>query len=295
MNKYLSSIGFGEIHGPKIVHSIIEHVERTADYKEQIMDKEQRGIVQYRKRYVDGLGILSNWSVEGDWKQRESYMPYLVSPLVQLYCKVNVEPTMDGNGFYCEVEDPRIGISVIFRLINFMDYIKCGKKIGSKPHQVSLSALSIFGMIILGVKKEDDHDEKRMENIKRHHKMLQDARNGNHDAAELLAREDYEKYQSLSIRIVQEDLYSLVESCFMPQGMSSDGYYIVGDIVRYRKVENEISKESIYVLTVDYNAVLMDIAINESDLLGEPEVGRRFKGEIWLQGIVQFHDERDRQ
>jgi hypothetical protein len=34
--------------------------------------------------------------------------------------------------------------------------------------------------------------------------------------------------------------------------------------------------------------MLMAIAINEKDLLGTPAPGRRFKGEIWLQGNVIF-------
>jgi len=32
----------------------------------------------------------------------------------------------------------------------------------------------------------------------------------------------------------------------------------------------------------------MDICVNAKDLLGKPEVGRRFKGVIWLQGNVDF-------
>jgi len=30
--------------------------------------------------------------------------------------------------------------------------------------------------------------------------------------------------------------------------------------------------------------MMLDLAINDKDLTGEPEAGRRFKGSIWLQG-----------
>jgi len=30
------------------------------------------------------------------------------------------------------------------------------------------------------------------------------------------------------------------------------------------------------------------IAVNSMDLIGEPAVGRRFKGQIWMQGNVAF-------
>ena len=35
------------------------------------------------------------------------------------------------------------------------------------------------------------------------------------------------------------------------------------------------------------NDVPIDICINEKDLFGVPEVGRRFKGQIWLQGLLE--------
>ena len=34
----------------------------------------------------------------------------------------------------------------------------------------------------------------------------------------------------------------------------------------------------------------MTVAINQAHLLGEPAVGRRFKGQIWLQGSVKFNN-----
>ncbi|MBQ9512087.1 MAG: DUF3881 family protein, partial [Lachnospiraceae bacterium] len=33
-----------------------------------------------------------------------------------------------------------------------------------------------------------------------------------------------------------------------------------------------------------------DLCVNTQDLTGEPKKGRRFKGNIWLQGGVNFVD-----
>ena len=41
-------------------------------------------------------------------------------------------------------------------------------------------------------------------------------------------------------------------------------------------------------MTIECNDLLMDVCINKEDLYGEPEVGRRFKGVIWLQGMIHF-------
>ena len=43
-------------------------------------------------------------------------------------------------------------------------------------------------------------------------------------------------------------------------------------------------------MTISCNDLVFDICINAEDLIGQPEVGRRFKGVIWMQGIINFPD-----
>ena len=59
----------------------------------------------------------------------------------------------------------------------------------------------------------------------------------------------------------------------------TDGILATVEIIR-----NQITGEGVYLLTLNYNDVLISLAINEMDLEGEPQPGRRFKGNIWLQG-----------
>ena len=51
---------------------------------------------------------------------------------------------------------------------------------------------------------------------------------------------------------------------------------------------NYITDEEIYVMTLNLNDLKFEICINKNDVLGEPMVGRRFKGTIILQGKVEF-------
>ena len=74
----------------------------------------------------------------------------------------------------------------------------------------------------------------------------------------------------------------------MPYGIESDQYSIMGQILDIKVVSNELSKEKIFVMRVNSNDLLFDICINEKDLYGIPEVGRRFKGNIWMQGKINF-------
>ena len=36
--------------------------------------------------------------------------------------------------------------------------------------------------------------------------------------------------------------------------------------------------------------MIFDVCINSEDLMGEPAVGRRFKGVIWMQGNINYED-----
>ena len=76
----------------------------------------------------------------------------------------------------------------------------------------------------------------------------------------------------------------------MPYGVECDQYSVLGEIKDCRKVANRITGEECYILTVNSNDLLFDVCINTKDLYGEPEVGRRFKGSIWMQGYVNYPD-----
>jgi hypothetical protein len=72
----------------------------------------------------------------------------------------------------------------------------------------------------------------------------------------------------------------------MPYGVECDQYSILGEILECEKVTNNVSGENIWKFVLNVNDLVMDVCINELDLLGEPAVGRRFKGVIWMQGMV---------
>ena len=62
----------------------------------------------------------------------------------------------------------------------------------------------------------------------------------------------------------------------------------MGEIVEQMETVNESTGEKLYQLTIECNGVQFDVCINKKDLMGQPEIGRRFKGIIWLQGNLNF-------
>ena len=62
----------------------------------------------------------------------------------------------------------------------------------------------------------------------------------------------------------------------------------MGEILSVKEAENLVTKEKLYQLRLDVNELQFDICVPQKEVLGEPEIGRRFKGNIWLQGEINF-------
>ena len=62
----------------------------------------------------------------------------------------------------------------------------------------------------------------------------------------------------------------------------------MGDILSVEEVYNQLTGEKLYQIQIECNDVLIDLCMNAEDLLGEPAVGRRFRGNIWLQGHLDY-------
>ena len=50
---------------------------------------------------------------------------------------------------------------------------------------------------------------------------------------------------------MKEDLYSIIDSCFMPCGVECDQYYIIGEIKEVEKIRNIYTKEEIYRMKIE--------------------------------------------
>lgn len=67
---------------------------------------------------------------------------------------------------------------------------------------------------------------------------------------ETLTIEDIDLYSQVSRRAMKEDLYSIVDSSFMPCGIECDQYSIIGEITGIETKENRVSGELVYDLTI---------------------------------------------
>jgi hypothetical protein len=136
-------------------------------------------------------------------------------------------------------------------------------------------------------KNEADEQELKKRRSSREN-LLRRARTGDEKAIENMAIEDMDTFSLLRKKAQTEDVYSLVDSYFMPTGIECDEYSVLGEIKDVSEDINAITGIELWVLDVVADDVYLNICIRKDDLMGEPEIGRRFKGSIWMQGYVEF-------
>lgn len=292
MHKYLRAIGFSQYIRKKDIRDLLSLVKREPGFILNLGEQEEKyGLIG--KSFGDGFGIrmFGEYDPEGEL-QEEYYFPYVESDIISSKENCSVERHSDRMAFGGIIDDPAMGISLIFYLNNGLEYVyKQRQSRHPLPlNGVSLNGLCISGKILLPMRKTEKEKEKLKAAARKRGSLLEAAKNGDEEAMESLAVEDMNIFQNVSRRIAREDVYSIVDTCFMPYGLESDQYAVVGEIHRIEKLKNEFTGEECWRLTMECNNLMLTVTVNAVDLLGEPAVGRRFKGDIWLQGKALFEN-----
>lgn len=293
MHKYLRAIGFSQIKNRKQLQVLITECIRSAKQRDYISLPEQEDFVfmECCKEFADGIGI----AVRGEFDENNNYIydyyyPYLRGSTISSEEDISIERHAEKESYAGICDDLRIGVSLIFYFQNVISYLKYRekKKLPVKGTTLTLSALSCHGTIIMPIIKNEKEIKKIKKVSRNRSHLIEAARKGDEEAIENLTLEDMDTYTVISKKIRNEDVFSIVDTYFMPYGVECDQYSILGEIMNCSKVQNQVTNENIYLMTVNCNDLIFDLCINEVDLLGEPEAGRRFKGIIWMQGYINF-------
>lgn len=293
MHKYMRAIGFSNFENRKRLQELLADVVVNADRRAYTVNQENVVLGEFCKDFAKGLGV----AVCGEFDEEnkfiyEYYFPYLEGSGITSYEDISVERHAEKESYSGVCDDVKVGISLIFYLKNKIPYIKAqtANKLPIKGTTLTLSALSVSGMVMLSIQKDEEQVQRVKKASANRSSLMAAARKGDEDAMETLTLEDMDIYSTISRRIHKEDVFSLVDTYFMPYGVECDHYSILGEIVEMRQTANQVTGENIYVLSVCCNELKFDICINKEDLYGEPQVGRRFKGVIWLQGKINIQE-----
>lgn len=291
MHSYLKAVGFSKITKRSEMREIIRDVVKTYDEKVAVENHEDGVFVEFSKNYGCDCGI----TVCGQYDENsrfhvDYYFPFFRGTGITTQEHVVIEKHAEKESFAGACDDLRIGVTLIFYLQNAGEYMLERQKGNLSPdgQPLTLSGLASEGKILFPVQKDKEAVKVEREMTKNRNHLIAAARNGDEDAMESLTMEDMDTYSMISRRIVTDDIFTIVDSYFMPYGIECDQYNIMGEILDVMSFKNILTGEDICQITVESNDMQFDICINKNDLLGEPEVGRRFKGIIWLQGQMHF-------
>lgn len=290
MHRYLRAVGFSEVNTRKQVQDLLREVIQSNVKKDYFETDNDEVLVECSALFCPSCGV----KIRGAYDENSNlvldyYFPFVTADKVSTVENVIMERHAATDSFAGLTEDYRVGVSLIFYLNNGLYQMKAEKDSSRDDKQkknISFSALSSGGTIMLPIKKDPRQKEKLQKASADRNKRIIAAKNGDEEAIEQLTLEDIDTYSAVSKRILTDDVFTLVDSYLMPDGMECDHYSILAEIEDFRLEENTLSAESVYIMNLSCNGLPITICINKKDLLGEPEIGRRFRGNIWLQGEV---------
>ena len=294
MHKFLRAVGFSQYTEKKQVQKLIRDIIIHADERSYTTVGKKTLVAEFDRNFAEDIGIaVCGEFDEDDTYSFDYYLPYLRSDLVGTAEDISIERHAAKESYAGICDDPKVGVSLIFYLQNMISYLKLqGEgKIPAKGTSLNLSALSCQGTIMMPIQKTEWQKKKIAKDAVQRNRLIQAARGGDEEAMESLTLEDMDTYTSISRKIQKADIFSLVDTYFMPYGVECDQYSVLGEITDMKLVTNGLTGEKVHILTLCCNDLNLKVAINSIDLLGEPAVGRRFKGSVWLQGQVNFPEE----
>ncbi len=296
MHSYFRAVGLSKIVNAQATENLIKHVVANRASVKIPEESDVNPLREYISEVAPGVCVAVRCEVDTDpCGESETpirvlnYFPFITDDRESLRSEVYINKKVDTRGYHGMCDDPRLGVSLIFHLVNAVDYLnnRHGRPSRRSSNPVSITGLSLDGRIILPVEKRGAADNYRTVG-QRHANIMNDIDNLSPHLLDSLAQANYDIYSEVMQRSRFEDVYSIVDTTFIPYGSESDVYSIVGEIEQFSYKTNVISGEKVCVMQLMCNEMPITVGINAEDLLGEPDIGRRFKGVVWIQGKVRF-------
>jgi hypothetical protein len=291
LHKYLRAIGFSKLNDRKELQKLITNIILESDEHSYTSNGGNGMLAEFCKDFAPNIGIAVCGEFDSDNKfTYDYYYPYMRGTGISSEEDVSVERHAGTDSYAGICDDIKVGVSLIFYLQNRITYVKAQNSnfLPVRGTTLTLSGLSLQGKIMMPIIK-NEKDKQIIQKISNNrNSLIEAARKGDEDAIESLTLEDMDTYTTISRKIHKEDVFSLVDTYFMPYGVECDQYSILGEILDCNKVINRMTLEEIYQMTINCNDLIFDMCINAKDIYGEPMIGRRFKGSIWMQGYINF-------
>lgn len=291
MHKYMRAIGFSELVDRRDQQKLVTDIILNATHRSYTSNGDETILAEFCEDFAENMGVAVCGEFDAEDKFTYDYFyPYLRGRGISSYEDVSVERHAEKESYAGVCDDIKVGVSLIFYLQNIIPYVKAqfANVLPIRGTTLTLSGLSLKGSIILPIVKNETELQRIKKASNNRNQLIAAARQGDEDAIESLTLEDMDTYTTISRKILKEDVFSLVDTYFMPYGVECDQYSILGEIMDFSMTTNKLTGEKVYLMEISCNDLQFDVCINSMDLYGEPQVGRRFKGVIWMQGYINY-------
>ena len=292
MHEFLRSIGFKSLRTKKQLNELTEWVREKPDHLSVVSLNHESNLAVAEREIAGHAGI----SVVGEIDEHgvlvpEYYFPWLSSTFISSDAHISYEKQAAKESYIGMCEDYRMGMALIFTIRNLVDVVRNegAGNLGTPFTEAALSMLCSDGMVLLPIYETEKVLDTRNGGTELERRLLNDASQGDPDALDKLTRQEMMRYKNVMDHIYDTDIYTMVNSFFMPHGMESDRYYVLGDIEAVQLFENAFTREHYYRMKVRSNGMEFVLAVNTADLLGVPAPGYRIKCHGWLLGDLKKH------
>lgn len=250
MEGYLRTIGFSNVCTKKQIDNLLGEVMTTPTFINEKAYNNKEKQIELSKIFAEGIGItICGYYDNKGFFHLDHYHPFVFNNMSSIEDELYFNKKIDKVEYSCLCDDTRLGVTLTFYLQNVIEYIT----MDSSRNELSMHSIRLSGLCTDG-------------------KVLLPAVKNNK-----------------KLNKTKDDIYTIVENSFYPKHDKYDCYSIVGTIKAVYDRMNYLTKEEMFLLLVECKGVTISILINKKDLMGMPSIGARFKGDIWLQGYVNFN------
>lgn len=287
---YIRALGFSQFNSKDKAEDLVAAIIKNPEAKYVWEDEDGNNFVEFYREYGKGFGLVVRGTLnESEEINVHSLIPSTVSRFLIGTHEVDVVAKEDKDIYHGFCEEISSGTPISFFVQNLKEYSDVESMDDVYINGVRLTSYCVDGTVILPIDKDhmDELLEEEEEKIRR--ELLEQARQGDEDAMDILDEEADEASKMLQERLKSEDILSVLEGFFVPVGEQDDVYSILGNIEHVELLINRESNEEIYHLELMCMTIPIELYVNKKDIVGQPTPGMRFKGTCWLHGEIDFH------
>ena len=294
IHPYLRAVGFSEYKTRAQINQLLAEVIAKPTSTNRITLPNGRQLGYFSKVFVKentqhqaaGITVYGEYDEHGHFVF-EYYYPFFEGSAYSTRAELSMEQATMQDYLEGMVDEENVGVSLIFFVDNMLECIE-KKKDNKKQTSVSLKGFAQSGNILLPISKSNQERQEKKNNDLKRLDLIRAAKRGDESAIENLTLDEMDTYTTVSKKIKDSDIFSMVETYFMPNGLECDHYSVMAEIIGVHEVENSLTGEKMYHLDLKHNFLPFYVYINQRDLNGTPQVGRRFKANIWMTGTVIY-------